>query len=143
MGKIIYRKAVWDGSAILLMFAFPLLSLATEHVNPNCCNYPANPNGIKIHVFLESCAVPGESARGMIPYFDCQSYVLGVIDTRRQLNPLIPDSEKICLPTNITTKDVLELIWKQYPNWDIPESRQASEVILEVLQKEFSCKKKK
>src|ERR1035437_7108855 len=125
MSSVTYRKIVWRSIAVLLAFTFPALCIAEEHVNPNCCRYPANPDGIKIQFFFESCAVPGETARGMIPYFDCQSYMLGVVDTYRQLKSSTSKSKQMCLPSNITTKDVLELIWEQYPNWEIPESPQA------------------
>jgi hypothetical protein len=138
--EIIGRLAVC-GIAISLMVAVSELSMAEEHVNPNCCKYPARPSGVKIQFFLEACAVPGETARGMIPYFDCQSYVLGVIDTYRQLKYSVPKSISMCIPPDVTTKDVLELVWKQYPNWSVHESRQASEIILEVLNVRFPCNK--
>jgi hypothetical protein len=126
---------------ILLLTFFPCISLA-QHVNPKCCNYPAKPDAVKIQFFLEACAVPGETARGMIPYFDCQSYVLGIIDGYRLLKSSSPKDSQICLPESITTREVLELIWKTYPNWEIAENRQAGEVILEVLRKEFRCGRK-
>jgi hypothetical protein len=129
------RKSV----AMFFAVAFPALCVAEDHVDPNCCRYPAGPNGINIQFFLESCAVPGNTARGMIPHFDCQSYVLGVIGAYKQLKSSVRKSRQMCLQSDITTKDVLELIWEQYPNWDTPANRQASEVILEVLQKRFSC----
>lgn len=127
---------------LLLFFAaaLPLISHA-EHVNPKCCNYPAKPGSIKIQFFLEACAVPGETEKGMVPYFDCQSYVLGIIDAYRKIKDLTPEKNQICIPENITTKDVLELIWKAYPNWDVPAERDAGDVIFEVLKKEFPCKK--
>jgi hypothetical protein len=132
-------RAVVCSMVFSLVAAFPAVSAAEDHVNPKCCNYPARPSGIKIQFFLEACAVPGETARGIIANFDCQSYVLGVIDTYRQLNQSIQKSKNVCPPADITTKDVLELMWSQYPNWNIPETRQASEVILEVLRRRFSC----
>ena len=136
----ISKKLLSMSLVILLVKALPLISLA-QHVNPKCCNYPAKPDGVKIQFFLEACAVPGETANGMIPYFDCQSYVLGIIDSYRLLKSSSPKENQICLPENITTREVLELIWKKYPNWEIPAHRQATEVIFEVLQKEFYCGK--
>ena len=140
MSNVINRSIAVCGIIILLSTAFLAPSVAEEHVNPKCCNYPTKPSGIKILFFLEACAVPGETARGMIPYFDCQSYVLGVIDSYRQLKNLIPKSKSMCIPADITTKDVLELIWERHP-LNMPENRQASEVILEVLQGRFPCNK--
>jgi len=77
----------------------------------------------------------------MVPYFDCQSYVLGTIDTYRKLNKFTPKKDQICIPESITTRDVLELIWNKYPNWDAPEEKDANDVIIEVLRNEFPCGK--
>jgi hypothetical protein len=136
------RKNIVTTSILLLLLLtiFPPISSA-EHVNPKCCTYPAKSGGIKIQFLLEACAVPGETARGLIPYFDCQSFFLGTIEAYRRLKVYIPKENQTCIPENITTKDVLELIWRAYPNWDIPAHRDATEVILEVLEKEYSCSK--
>jgi len=128
-------------STIVVILTLTVLSSISraQHVNPKCCDYPARPDAVKIQFFLEACAVPGESERGMMPYFDCQSYVLGIIDGYRLLKSSSPKDRQICLPESITTREVLELIWKSYPNWEIAEHRQAAEVILEVIRKEFQC----
>ena len=140
MERYICERLLSMSLMVLLLTALPLISLA-QHVNPKCCNYPARPDGVKIQFFLEACAVPGETANGMIPYFDCQSYVLGIFDSYRLLKSSSSREYQICLPENITTRDVLELIWEKYPKWEIPAHRQATEVIFEVLQKNFSCRK--
>lgn len=126
---------------IIILFAFlffPPTSLA-RNVNPKCCNYPTNPGGVKIQFFLEACAVPGETAKGLIPYFDCQSYVLGLTDMYRLLKTSTPKNKQICIPENFTTKHLLDLIWKTYPNWEIPDNRQPAELIFEILRIEFPC----
>lgn len=138
--KTIDNRLLSTTLVVLLVTILPCISPA-QHVNPKCCNYPAKPGGIKIQFFLEACAVPGETANGMIPYFDCQSYVLGIIDSYRLLKSSSSREFQICLPENITARDVLELIWEKYPNWEIPAHRQATEVIFEVLQKNFGCRK--
>ncbi len=128
---------------ILLFIALSSLPATSysQHVNPKCCDYPAKPSAVKLQFFLEACAVPGQTERGMIPYFDCQSYVLGVIDAYRKVKNTIPKQEQICIPDNITTREILESIWKKYPNWNVPEQRDASEVVLEVLRDKFLCRK--
>lgn len=112
-----------------------------QHVVPSCCDYPAKPGGIKIDGLMEACAVPGETARGDIPYFDCQSYVLGVVDSYRLLKDSIAKEKQICLPESITTRDILELIYRTYQGEPFPQNRGAADVILEVLKKKYPCGK--
>ncbi len=50
-----------------------------------CCDYRPGPGGITADFLLETCSVTGKTAYGMIPYFDCQSYVLAVLDTYRSM----------------------------------------------------------
>jgi hypothetical protein len=124
----------------LSLSAFPAHTTA-QHVDPKCCDYPVKPGGIKIQFLLEACAFQGGAERGMIPYFDCQSYVLGVVDSYRTIEASIAKEKRICIPENVTTRDILELIWNAYPQWDVPESRGAADVILEVLKKRYPCGK--
>ncbi len=111
-----------------------------QKVNPECCNYAASKEAIKIQFFLEACSVPGETQHGMVPYFDCQSFVLGVVSTYRQVNFQLPKESQLCIPESLTTKNLLELILKKYPNWGIKEERLASEVIIETLKINYFCK---
>ena len=123
-----------------LSFALLLSQIGkAENVKPECCNYAATKGAIKVQFFLEACSVPGKTKFGMVPYFDCQSFVLGVVSTYRQLNSQLPKSNQLCIPESLTTKNLLELILKQYPNWSIKEERLASEVILETLKSNYSC----
>jgi hypothetical protein len=112
-----------------------------ENVSPDCCSYAVKKDAIKIQFFLEACSVPGETKFGMVPYFDCQSFVLGVVSAYRQVNSQLPKPNQLCIPESLTTKNLLELILKQYPNWNIKEERLASEVILEALKSNYSCSK--
>lgn len=125
---------------LIMCLVIPATSFS-QNVHPDCCDYPVAPDAIKIQFFLEACSVPGGTARGMIPFFDCQSYVLGAIDSYRIATRGMPPTTKACIPENITTRVILELIIKAYPNWDIPGERGASGVIFEVLKKEYPCGK--
>ena len=51
-----------------------------------CCTYQAGAAGIDADFLLETCSVTGQTAYGKIPFFDCQSYVLAVLDTYRSLH---------------------------------------------------------
>lgn len=138
---MVNKVAILRFLIIALLSVVSVTSYAYDHTPKNCCNYLARPSGIKIQPFLESCFATGETARGAIPYFDCQSYVLGVIDASRNVKSSASKSRGLCLPSEITTKDVIDLIWDKYPNWDVPAHRKASAVILEVLGEKYPCKK--
>jgi hypothetical protein len=53
----------------------------------------------------------------------------------------VMDTLRDAMGENVTTRDILELIWNAYPQWDVPESRGAADVILEVLKKRYPCSK--
>ena len=87
----------------------------------------------------ETCSVVGETARGLIPYFDCESYVYGVLDTYLRVKNSIPKAQRICFPENIPPWRVLEISYKfnnKYQSADI-----AAPLILEALHKKFPCSK--
>jgi alkylhydroperoxidase/carboxymuconolactone decarboxylase family protein YurZ len=88
---------------------------------------------------MEACADPGGGERGMIPYFDCQSYVLGVVDSYRLLKDNIAKEKQMCLPENVTTREIVKLIYITYRQEPFPQNRSASDVILEVLKKKYPC----
>lgn len=75
----------------------PLPDAALIGAGPeDCCGYKTDADGVSADFLMESCSVPGQTAYGMIAYFDRQSYVLGVLDTVRSLNAG-PDAA-VCLP---------------------------------------------
>lgn len=59
----------------------------------------------------ESCSLEmGDPNRrgGIIPYFDCQSYIYGMIDTYISLRDFVPKKERVCFPENITPWQILQ-----------------------------------
>ncbi|HEY5757864.1 MAG TPA: Rap1a/Tai family immunity protein, partial [Steroidobacter sp.] len=68
---------------------------------------------------------------GMIPYFDCQSYVLAVLDTYRSMQ-----GGKVCLPAQLTAREVLDVVTARF-KYEKDGQRRASDVILEALQGKF------
>lgn len=45
---------------------------------------------------------------GTIPYFDCQSYIYGILDAYISIRDFIPKKERVCFPKNITPWQVLQ-----------------------------------
>ncbi|QIP54872.1 hypothetical protein [Hafnia alvei] len=45
---------------------------------------------------------------GIIPYFDCQSYIYGILDAYISIRDFIPKKERVCFPKNITPWQVLQ-----------------------------------
>jgi hypothetical protein len=64
-----------------------------------------------------------------------------VLDALRRYQSQLPAAIRTCVPSSITTAQVLELIWKRYPNWNVPTRRGASEVIIEVLAAAYPCQR--
>lgn len=107
-----------------------------------CCNYRPGAAGITADFLLETCSVTGKTAYGMIPYFDCQSYVLAVLDTYRSMQGGSATAAKLCLPPTITAREVLDVVTARF-KFERDGQRRASDVILEALPTKFACRKSK
>jgi hypothetical protein len=87
----------------------------------------------------EACSVVGQTARGSIPYFDCESYVYGALDSYLGVKESIPKAQRACFPANIPPWRVLEIS----AQLDIPHKSEdiAAPLIIEALRKKFPCPK--
>jgi Ssp1 endopeptidase immunity protein Rap1a len=108
--------------------------------DPECCDYRPGANGISADFLLETCSVTGRTAHGMIPYFDCQSYVLAVVDSYKALQDSLPKKSRLCLPKTLTAAEVLTAMNKRY-RYERDGQRRAAGVIIEALQSRFVCAK--
>lgn len=127
-------EPLFDEQALQLIE--PASSAAAQGDIP-CCDYKPGPGGITADFLLETCSVTGKTAYGMIPYFDCQSYVLAVLDTYRSMQ-----GGKVCLPAQLTARDVLDVVSTRF-KYEKDGQRRASDVILEAVQSKYSCTKGK
>lgn len=86
---------------------------------------------------MEACTVVGETARGMIPYFDCESYIYGVLDSilSRRLSP--SQSSQACIPKSIAPWEVYaELVNTPRSQWN----QSAVDLIATTLSKKYPCR---
>lgn len=102
----------------------------------DCCGYKTDTNGISADFLMETCSVPGDTAYGMVPNFDCQSYVLAVLDTVRAVNR--GPGTTVCLPPVMTAGGALLLVAKTY-SYEADGQRPAAEVLVEALGNSFAC----
>ena len=107
----------------------------TYATNPSDSHRPREV--ITVNYLYESCSVVGETARGKIPFFDCESYVNGVLDAYLITRPFIPKEKRSCFPTNLPPWKVLEDV-KQIIG-EGQGSRPAGRTIIEALSKKYPC----
>lgn len=91
------------------------------------------------YAFLyEACSSIGETGGGMIPWFDCESYVYGVLDSYIATRNTIPIKQRACFPANLAPWEALKLSRKdEFTEWEW--SRLASTVLIENLRKHYPC----
>jgi hypothetical protein len=107
----------------------------------DCCGYKVPKTGIDTDFVLQVCALhPGETSGGDIPYFDCQSYLLAMLDTYKTLEPALPAKDKFCLPKDFETADVVKNLYAEY-DYERDAQKRAPEVLLAYLHKTYPCKK--
>ncbi len=104
---------------------------------------PAQRNTVTLDFLLETCDAVGKTARGMIPYFDCDSYIYGVLDAYLEVRDRLPFEKRACFPASITPGQVLKDIWHLASQNDDRLSRTAAPTIIEELRKKYPCSKNK
>jgi hypothetical protein len=64
---------------------------------------------VTVDYLYESCSTVGETAHGDIPYFDCESYVYGVLDAYMKVSGDIPKESRACFPPKVEPWRVLQM----------------------------------
>ena len=92
---------------------------------------------ITVDFLLEACSVVGETARGQVPHFDCESYIYGVVDSHLAVRASLKKSDQACFPSSIAPWQVYEKLYKVPLN-----QRQgvAAPFIIGVLARAFPCR---
>jgi Rap1a immunity proteins len=90
-----------------------------------------------VDYLYESCSVVGETARGDIPYFDCESYVYGVLDGYAKVRDRIPKSGRSCFPDKIEPWRVLEMANPKSSSYD--RSQTAASFLINFMVKRYPC----
>jgi hypothetical protein len=94
-------------TVIMFLISFVLAASATAQNQSQ--NHTQTPREVVTVDFLyEACGVVGETARGKIPFFDCDSYVYGVLDSYLAIRSQLPRGERACFPASIPPSKVLE-----------------------------------
>jgi Rap1a immunity proteins len=122
------------------IIAFCLLALV--HSVDNCyANNPSetrNPRrDVTVDYLYEACSAVGETAKGDIPYFDCESYVYGVLDTYNKVRDAIPKASRACFPPHIEPWRVLELANPKPGSYRKDQS--AASFLIDFLKKRYPC----
>ncbi len=133
-------EPLFDEQSLEPIDSVPIASAtaADAAVDDGCCNYRTGPGGVGADFLLETCSVTGRTAHGMIPYFDCQSYVLAVLDSYKALQDVLPRERRLCLPPDLTVRAILRTMAKHYV-YERDARRRAAEVVLEALRPPYAC----
>ena len=116
-----------------------LLCSALETLGANPAETRNPRETVTVDFLYEACGNVGETARGMIPHFDCESYVYGVLDSYLALESSVPAASRACFRRDIAPWRVLEDV-RPY----VFERRQAdvaAVAIIEALRQKYPCKK--
>ena len=92
---------------------------------------------VTVDYLYESCSAVGETAHGDIPYFDCESYVYGVLDGYAKVRDQIPKSSRSCFPEKIEPWRVLEMANPKTSSYN--RSQTAASFLIDFLVKRYPC----
>lgn len=70
---------------------------------------------VTLDYFLEACTVVGETQFGMIPNFDCESYIYGVLDTYAATQTKLKKPQ-LCIPQILHHGKCMKLFWRPPSN---------------------------
>ena len=92
---------------------------------------------VTVDYLYEACAAVGKTARGDIPFFDCASYVYGVLDAYIAVRDRIPSRERACFPAGIAPWRVLKMANPKPGTYN--RSQTAAAFLLDFLKRRFPC----
>lgn len=123
-------------AAFILLLVWAKYSSA---LNPSDTHHPRE--AVTVDFLYEACSAVGETARGKIPFFDCESYVYGALDAYLSVRPYIPEEQRACVPPGLPPWKVLEdarpLIGEGQ------DSETAAPALIEALRKKYPCSQRK
>jgi hypothetical protein len=126
------RRHQMKREVIVIALLFPLAGLADQSTRPSNVR-----EKVTVDYFLESCSDIGGTAGGLIRYFDCDSYIYGVLDTYTEESQFIPIEKRACFPKTLTPAQVMDDAWhidgKLGPKIAAP-------ALIEMLTKKYPCK---
>jgi hypothetical protein len=99
---------------------------------------PQARNDVTVNFLYEACAVIGQTARGMIPHFDCHSYVYGVLDTYLAVRLSLPQAERVCFPASLAPWQALKDA-QPFVDWKRQGAMSAGPVIINALRNTYPC----
>jgi len=114
----------------LLAAAWPAAQAAT----PLDTRHPRET--VTVDFLLEACSVVGETAHGMIPHFDCESWLYGLLDTQAA-RPA--GARTVCAPADLAPWQAYEKLWTA-PLADARRGEPAAVWVLEQLQSAWPCR---
>lgn len=101
---------------------------------------------VTVDRLYESCSVIGQTAGGYIPWFDCESYVYGVLDSYLAIRDSIPKEKRACFPEKIAPWEVLGLGYGYFLEYSEGKSTvydwkaNAATWLIERLKEKYPCK---
>jgi hypothetical protein len=121
-----------------IFFCFALCLAAPAHaVNPWMDTRHAREK-VTVDYLFESCSVVGETAHGMIPHFDCESFTYGVLDSYLSVRDSIPKASRACFPANLPPWKALEAASAEIN--DKNRTKLAAPFLIEALRKKHPCR---
>jgi len=103
--------------------------------NPSETRYPRH--DVTVDDLYEACSAVGQTAKGDIPYFDCESYVYGVLDTYLKVSASIPNASRACFPERIEPWRVLQMADPKPGTYRADQS--AAAYLIDFLRKRYPC----
>lgn len=117
---------------VVLLLAFSFTAAATtpwEARDPH--------RTVTVDYLYEACSEIGTTAKGDIPYFDCESYVYGVLDAYAKLRAGIPMKRRACFPEDIEPWRVLEMANPKPGTYNRRQT--AASFLIDFLRKRYPC----
>ena len=92
---------------------------------------------VTVDGLYEACSVVGETAHGDIPYFDCESYVYGILDAYLKVRDAIPKKERACFPPKIEPWRILQMADPKPGTYKGTQT--AASFLLDFLKRAYPC----
>lgn len=137
-----YRKF---GMNRILLLALAATALPAAADTPLDTRHPRET--VTLEFLMEACSVVGETEFGMVPNFDCESFLYGVIDTHVATETARGDDRHACVPAGLAPWQLYGLVDDDTPDEEraqvvIPRARwgePAAPLLVEIMERAYPC----
>ena len=135
---MLFMQPVLTRATLIFTLVAGLIGVTSAHATNPWVDSRLPRRTITMDFLYEACSAVGETAHGDVPFFDCESYGYGLIDSYVSIRDSIPSADRACFPADLAPWRALQLA----APLDTPENgrKVAAPIVIQALRHAFPCR---